>query len=62
MRRLTISHLTITVGLVIAVLISPATMLSAQGALDFELPNGHFYSQANGASGQGGTGYAIVAE
>jgi hypothetical protein len=32
----------------------------AQTALDFALPNGHFYTQANGAGGAGGTGYAIV--
>jgi hypothetical protein len=28
--------------------------------LDFAIPAGHFYAQANGASGAGGTGYAIV--
>jgi hypothetical protein len=34
---------------------------SAQAApLDFAIPAGHFYAQANGASGAGGTGYAIV--
>jgi len=34
---------------------------SAQAApLDFAIPAGHFYTQANGASGAGGTGYAIV--
>src|SRR3954470_14435312 len=32
----------------------------AQTALDFALPNGHFYTQANGQGGAGGTGYAIV--
>jgi hypothetical protein len=34
----------------------------AQGAtaLDFAIPNGHFYTQANGHSGAGGTGYAIT--
>ena len=32
----------------------------AQTSLDFALPNGHFYTQANGMGGVGGTGYAIV--
>ncbi len=33
---------------------------SAQAALDFPLPDGHFYTQANGQSGAGGTGYSII--
>ncbi len=32
----------------------------AQAPLDFPIPAGHFYTQANGKSGAGGTGYAIV--
>jgi hypothetical protein len=59
MRRLMTSRLIPTIALAIA-LLSPTTTLSAQSSLDFDLPNGHFYTQANGAGGQGGTGYAIV--
>jgi hypothetical protein len=51
-------------GLALLVLIGqflvPTGMASAQTALDFPLPAGHFYTQANGQSGAGGTGYAIV--
>ncbi|MFN8535136.1 MAG: hypothetical protein U0556_16485 [Dehalococcoidia bacterium] len=33
---------------------------SGQNALDYDVPNGHFYSQANGKAGEGGTGFAIT--
>ena len=59
MHRSMTSRLIVTIFLGLA-LLSPATTISAQSSLDFDLPNGHFYTQANGASGQGGTGYAIV--
>src|SRR5437764_15368579 len=49
----------IALALFLAVLATPAATM-AQSALDFPLPNGHFYTQANGAGGAGGTGYAIV--
>lgn len=54
-----------TVLRLIALLLSLAPLLadvgtvSAQSPLDFPLPGGHFYTQANGRGGQGGTGYAI---
>jgi hypothetical protein len=40
--------------------VAGAATVNAQNPLDFALPAGHFYTQANGASGAGGTGYAIV--
>src|SRR5579859_2929771 len=48
--------LTILLG---SLLTSPI-QASAATALDYAVPGGHFYTQANGAAGQGGTGYAIV--
>jgi hypothetical protein len=36
------------------------TAAAQTGPLDFRIPAGQFYTQANGASGAGGTGYAIV--
>jgi hypothetical protein len=33
---------------------------SAATSLDFAIPNGHFYTQANGQGGAGGTGFAIT--
>jgi hypothetical protein len=46
--------------ILVVVLLSEPIAGSAATALDFAIPNGHFYSQANGAGGHGGTGYAIV--
>ena len=43
----------------IASLAGPAAGASA-AALDYDIPNGHFYTQANGHGGDGGTGFAIV--
>jgi hypothetical protein len=37
-----------------------ASVADAKDPLDFPLPAGHFYTQANGQSGAGGTGYSIV--
>ncbi len=37
----------------------PAQSDAATGA-DFDVPGGHFYTQANGQGGAGGTGFAIV--
>jgi hypothetical protein len=36
---------------------SPNTTLAQ---LDYDIPNGHFYTQANGQGGVGGTGFAVV--
>src|SRR5579885_1519717 len=44
----------------VAILFSNVPTAQAQSPLDFDLPNGHFYTQANGRGGAGGTGYAIV--
>lgn len=44
----------------IAIYFSQVPMVLAQSSLDFPIPNGHFYTQANGRGGAGGTGYAIV--
>ncbi len=33
--------------------------VAGQNALDYDVANGHFYSQANGKAGEGGTGFAI---
>ena len=39
----------------------PAFFLLTPGpALDYALPNGHFFTQANGQGGAGGTGYPVV--
>ena len=32
----------------------------APAASDYDIPNGHFYTEANGQSGAGGTGYAVI--
>jgi hypothetical protein len=49
--------LVVCVILAQVLVIAPA---SAQGTLDFALPDGHFFTQANGQGGQGGTGYPVV--
>jgi hypothetical protein len=49
----------IVAAIIWSVFVVPTTV-GAQTPADFPLPNGHFYTQANGASGSGGTGYAIV--
>jgi hypothetical protein len=41
-------------------LLASPVIASAQSPLDFPLPAGHFYTQANGQSGAGGTGFSIV--
>ena len=49
----------ILMGIILAAsLLSGPMTASAVTTLDFAIPNGHFYTQANGAGGQGGTGYA----
>lgn len=55
----TISRLLI-VATLIAQLCGPATAALAANPLDFPIPPGHFYTQANGRGGAGGTGYAVV--
>src|SRR5713226_769547 len=54
-----------TILRVLAVLLGLSQLCAVAAAqavapLDFPLPNGHFYSQANGMGGAGGTGFAIV--
>src|SRR5690349_5906826 len=41
-------------------IVLPAGLASAQSPLDFPIPAGRFFTQANGQGGAGGTGYAIV--
>src|SRR2546426_9149814 len=45
---------------ILAQLLLSSGTAGAASALDFALPNGHFFTQANGSGGVGGTGYAIV--
>lgn len=45
------------VPLVGAIAVLPA---AGQNALDYPIANGHFYTQANGRAGAGGTGFAIT--
>ncbi len=49
----------LVIAVCLAQLLAVVTTAQAQ-PLDFPLPNGRFFTQANGASGAGGTGYAIV--
>lgn len=42
--------------------LAPAIAEAQAGALDFPVANGHFYTQANGKGGAGGTGFAITNE
>lgn len=37
-----------------------AFALPAPATADYDIPNGHFYTQANGQAGSGGSGYSIV--
>jgi hypothetical protein len=50
----------LAIALVLAHMLLSTGRSAAAAPLDFSLPNGHFYTQANGAGGAGGTGYAIV--
>jgi len=54
-----ISRLLILATLIAQLLGSTTTALAAN-PLDFPIPPGHFYTQANGRGGAGGTGYAVV--
>ena len=45
--------------LIVAPLLAPRPA-SAAGPLDYAIPNGHFYTQANGQGGEGGKGYTIT--
>lgn len=49
----------IAAALLLGQVLVPFTPVSA-AAPDYALPNGHFYAQANGRGGVGGTGYAVV--
>ncbi|HEX5416755.1 MAG TPA: Gmad2 immunoglobulin-like domain-containing protein [Chloroflexota bacterium] len=49
----------LTIALLLAPLLGSATTAMA-APLDFPIPAGHFYTQANGRGGAGGTGYAVV--
>ncbi len=48
--------------LILAFLLSllPAQMAGAASPLDYDIPNGHFYQQANGRGGEGNTGFAVT--
>src|ERR1700681_1369853 len=48
------------VGLFLTQILWTGGGASAQTALELTLPNGRFYTEANGRSGSGGTGYALV--
>jgi hypothetical protein len=52
--------LALVVLLTLGQVVGSAGVADAQAPLDFSLPAGHFYTQANGQSGAGGTGYSIV--
>jgi len=58
MRRLLLSLITVLISL--GPILTDVGTASAQTSLDFPIPSGHFYSQANGRGGAGGTGYAII--
>ena len=48
----------ISLFLTLALLLASATAARAE-ALDFAIPDGHFFKQANGHGGSGETGYAV---
>jgi len=45
-----------------SVLVGPVGTASAANPLDYDIPGGHFYTQANGQAGAGNTGFAITNE
>lgn len=48
-------------AIILLSLILPPSVAGAQAVkADYAVPNGHFYSQANGQGGVGGTGFAIT--
>lgn len=49
---------------ILAVLLSvfPLNQVAAEEPLDFDIPNGHFFKQANGKGGSGETGFAVTDE
>src|SRR5262249_6482030 len=47
---------------VLASLAPPAPPAVAQAALDYDVPSGHFYTQARGQSGASGRGFAVTDE
>lgn len=53
----------VLIALLLAASLLPAAgTASAQQGLDWDIPNGHFFTQANGAGGAGGTGFAVTNE
>ncbi|MCS6801088.1 MAG: hypothetical protein NZ773_03990 [Dehalococcoidia bacterium] len=58
MRRVSAGVIAFLVALMVGAL---ATLPAAgQAPLDYPIPNGHFYTQANGRAGAGGTGFSIT--
>jgi hypothetical protein len=51
----------IVVVLVLSAAVTPLVPVTAQ-APDYDIPGGHFYTQANGQGGAGGTGFSITDE
>ncbi|GIW09255.1 MAG: hypothetical protein KatS3mg061_0312 [Dehalococcoidia bacterium] len=49
-------------ALLLSLIFLPLATLPATGQtpLDYPIPNGHFYTQANGKAGEGGTGFSIT--
>ncbi|MDO8688900.1 MAG: hypothetical protein Q7R39_02610 [Dehalococcoidia bacterium] len=49
----------LTVAMVLA-MVSPLASPAAAADADYDIPGGHFFTQANGQGGAGGTGYSIT--
>lgn len=53
-------HLTLLMLAFMVTLLIPLPPPGRADSLDYDIPNGHFYKQANGRGGEGETGYSIT--